>query len=42
MSDLMGPKLRDFAAGRMFIADGTAAAEAALPRVTAALPWLAG
>lgn len=42
MSDLMGPKLRDFAAGRRYIADGAAAAEAALPRVTAALPWLAG
>ena len=40
-SDLAGPKLRDFTAGRRFIADGAEAAEAALPRVTAALPWLA-
>ena len=39
-SDAMGPKLRDFAAGRRFIADGAEAAEAALPRITAALPWL--
>jgi NTE family protein len=40
-SDIAGPKLRDFAAGRRFVDDGIEAAEAALPRLAAALPWLA-
>ena len=32
--------LRDFSQGRRFFADGERAAEAALPRLAAALPWL--
>jgi NTE family protein len=35
-----GAKLRRFSEGRRFIEDGRAAAEAALPRIAAALPWL--
>ena len=42
MSDLMGPKLRRFSEGRRYIGDGAAAAEDALPRLAAALPWLSG
>jgi NTE family protein len=39
-SDLMGPKLRDFSAGRRFIDDGAEAAESGMSRIAAALPWL--
>ncbi len=35
-------KLRRFRTGRRFVEDGEAAAEAALPRLKAAFPWLAG
>ena len=35
-------KLRRFRAGRRFVEAGEAAAEAALPRLRAAFPWLAG
>ena len=34
-------KLRRFRTGRRFVEDGEAAAEAALPRLKAAFPWLA-
>jgi hypothetical protein len=36
-ADLTVPKLRDFRAGRRFVGAG---AEAAMPRIAAALPWL--
>jgi NTE family protein len=39
-SDLAQAKLRQFRTGRRFVEDGEAAAEAALPRLQAALPWL--
>jgi NTE family protein len=35
-------KLRRFRTGRRFVEDGEAATEAALPRLKAAFPWLAG
>jgi NTE family protein len=35
-------KLRRFRTGRRFVEDGEAAAEAALPRLSAAFPWIAG
>jgi len=38
--DPAGVGLRNMEAGRRYIADGAAAAEAALPRISAALPWL--
>ena len=37
--DAEGTKLRNFIEGRRYIADGEAAVEAALPRITASLPW---
>ena len=40
LDDLPGAKLRNFKAGRRYIEAGEAAAEAALPRIQAALPWL--
>jgi NTE family protein len=40
LDDLPGAKLRNFKLGRRYIESGEAAAEAALPRITAALPWL--
>jgi NTE family protein len=39
-ADLAQAKLRQFRTGRRFVEDGEAAAEAALPRLQAALPWL--
>ena len=39
-SETQGAKLTRFADGRQFIRDGEEAAERALPRVAAALPWL--
>jgi NTE family protein len=38
--ELAQAKLRHFRSGRRFVDDGEAAAEAALPRLRAALPWL--
>jgi predicted acylesterase/phospholipase RssA len=38
--DPTGVGLRNMEAGRRYIEDGAAAAEAALPRISAALPWL--
>jgi NTE family protein len=40
LDDLPGAKLRNFKLGRRYIEAGEAAAEAALPRIHAALPWL--
>jgi NTE family protein len=40
IADLPGAKLRNFSQGRGFIEGGEAAAEAAMPRIAAALPWL--
>jgi NTE family protein len=40
LDDLPGAKLRNFRMGRRYIEAGEAAAEAALPRIRAALPWL--
>jgi NTE family protein len=42
LDDLPGAKLRNFKMGRRYIEAGEAAAEAALPRIHAALPWLRG
>jgi predicted acylesterase/phospholipase RssA len=39
-SSIPGAKLRNFSSGRRYIDAGAAAAEAALPRIAAALPWL--
>jgi hypothetical protein len=36
----VGAKLRNFSSGHIFIKDGEAAAEEALPRIAAALPWV--
>lgn len=36
----VGAKLRNFSSGHVFIKDGEAAAEEALPRIAAALPWV--
>jgi NTE family protein len=40
LGDLSAGKLRNFSDGKRFIESGETAAEAALPRITAALPWL--
>jgi NTE family protein len=40
LPDLPSGRLRTFAEGKRYIEDGEAAAEAALPRMAAALPWL--
>ena len=40
LADLPAAKLRNFKAGRRYIEAGEAAAEEALPRIAAALPWL--
>ena len=36
----VGAKLRSFSSGHVYIKDGETAAEAALPRIAAALPWV--
>lgn len=36
----VGAKLRNFASGHVYTKDGVAAAEEALPRIAAALPWV--
>jgi predicted acylesterase/phospholipase RssA len=40
LPELPTGRLRTFAEGKRYIEDGEAAAEAALPRMAAALPWL--
>ena len=40
LAPIPGAKLRHFTQGRPYVEAGEAAAEAALPRLTAALPWL--
>jgi hypothetical protein len=40
VTNLSGFALRNFSSGRRFIEGGEAAAEEALPRLAAALPWL--
>jgi hypothetical protein len=40
VDDLTGAKLRNFKVGRRYIEAGEAAAEEALRRIRAALPWL--
>ncbi len=40
MSEIRSARLRSFTQGLSFVDDGEAAAEAALPRIAAALPWL--
>jgi NTE family protein len=42
LAEIPGVNLRHFVQGRRYIEDGEAAAEAALARITAALPWLRG
>jgi predicted acylesterase/phospholipase RssA len=42
LNEVGGVGLRNFIEGRRYIELGEAAAEAALPRITAALPWLRG
>jgi predicted acylesterase/phospholipase RssA len=40
LKDIPSGKLRRFSVGLRFVDDGEVAAEAALPRIAAALPWL--
>jgi hypothetical protein len=39
---VMSARLRNFGSGRAYVEAGEQAAEAALPRIAAALPWLRG
>jgi NTE family protein len=40
MAEIRSARLRNFSEGQSFVHDGAAAAEEALPRIAAALPWL--